>query len=243
MNELALFAGMGGGIIAGRMLGFRTICAVELDGACRERLLRRQLDGVLPLFPIWDDARTFDGTPFAGMVDIVTAGVPCQKNSIAGGTRDPGEEELWLHTFRIIEEVRPEWVALENPPGAIVSTGFLGFILAELAKRGFDARWDRLSAAGSGACHIRWRRWIFAHTNGGAPRGEPGRRERKGRRVSLQPGSPSDSWALTGSSSRLAQPRVGRAGNGMADRVDRLRALGNGIVPQCMAQAWELLTD
>ena len=63
MNELALFAGAGGGILGGRLLGWRTRCAVEVDAYARSVLLARQRDGLLPAFPIWDDVRTFDGKP------------------------------------------------------------------------------------------------------------------------------------------------------------------------------------
>jgi DNA (cytosine-5)-methyltransferase 1 len=63
MDELALFAGAGGGILGGILCGFRTVCAVEISAYCREVLLRRQRDGLLPMFPIWDDIRTFDGKP------------------------------------------------------------------------------------------------------------------------------------------------------------------------------------
>jgi len=74
MNELALFVGAGGGILGSLLCGFRTVCAVEIDPYCREVLLRRQEDGILPLFPIWDDIRTFDGRSFTGVVDVITGG-------------------------------------------------------------------------------------------------------------------------------------------------------------------------
>jgi DNA (cytosine-5)-methyltransferase 1 len=66
VNELALFAGAGGGILGGKLLGWRTVCAVELDAYCRRVLLARQRDGFLPRFPIWDDVQTFDGKPWRG---------------------------------------------------------------------------------------------------------------------------------------------------------------------------------
>jgi len=85
VNELALFAGAGGGILGGKLLGWRTVCAVELDGYARRVLLARQDDGCLPPFPIWDDVRTFDGKPWRGLVDVVSGGFPCQDISVAGG--------------------------------------------------------------------------------------------------------------------------------------------------------------
>lgn len=87
MNELALFTGTGGGLLGSRLLGWTPVCAVEKESYCREVLLRRQRDGLLDLFPIWDDIRTFDGSPWRGAVDIVTAGFPCQPFSAAGTRR------------------------------------------------------------------------------------------------------------------------------------------------------------
>lgn len=77
MNELALFAGAGGGILGGSLLGWKTICAVEIEKYCIEILLQRQRDNILPRFPIWNDITTFDGKPWKGRVDIITGGFPC----------------------------------------------------------------------------------------------------------------------------------------------------------------------
>ena len=88
MNELHLFAGAGGGILGGILLGHTTVCAVEIEPYCRNVLLQRQRDGILPKFPIWDDVCTFDGKPWRGKVDIVCGGFPCQDISSAGGGMD-----------------------------------------------------------------------------------------------------------------------------------------------------------
>ena len=78
MNELALFAGAGGGILGGKLLGWRTVCAVEIEPYPRNVLIARQDDGSLEPFPIWDDVRTFDGKPWRGIIDLVSGGFPCQ---------------------------------------------------------------------------------------------------------------------------------------------------------------------
>ena len=88
MNELALFSGGGGGLLAGKLLGWRTVCAVEKDSYCCRRIMQRQNEGNLAPFPIWDDVCTFDGRPWAGKVDIISAGFPCQDISVAN---DKGE--------------------------------------------------------------------------------------------------------------------------------------------------------
>ena len=88
MNELALFAGAGGGILGGHLLGWRTVCAVEWEQYPASVLCARQNDKILPPFPIWDDCQTFDGYPWRGIVDVVSGGFPCQDISASGG----GEE-------------------------------------------------------------------------------------------------------------------------------------------------------
>ena len=88
MNELALFAGAGGGILGGHLLGWRTVCAVEWEAYPASVLCARQNDGLLPSFPIWDDVQTFDGKPWRGIVDVVSGGFPCQDISVAGGGTD-----------------------------------------------------------------------------------------------------------------------------------------------------------
>src|SRR3989304_2671565 len=115
MNELALFAGAGGGILGGLLLGWRTVCAVEINTYAASVLVARQNDSILPPFPIWDDVRTFDGQPWRGIVDVVSGGFPCQPFSAAGKQNaDADERNLWPETIRIISEVRPHFAFLEN---------------------------------------------------------------------------------------------------------------------------------
>lgn len=163
MNELALFAGGGGGLYASLLLGHTTVCAVEIEPANRRMLLQRQIDGVFPRFPIWDDVRTFDGNPWRGCVDVVSGGFPCQDISSAGpGKGIDGERSgLWVEMARIIREVQPEYAFVENSP-MLTSRG-LHRVLGDLAEMGFDARWGVLGAAHVGAPHLRERIWILAH--------------------------------------------------------------------------------
>ena len=153
IRELALFAGAGGGILGSRLVGSKVVAAVEIDPYCREVLLRRQRDGLLDLFPIWDEARTFDGRPWRGAVDIITAGFPCTPFSVAGkGKAEDDDRNLWPETLRILREVRPEHAFLENVPGLLSpSHGYFGTILADLAEGGYDATWGVLGADDLGA--------------------------------------------------------------------------------------------
>jgi DNA (cytosine-5)-methyltransferase 1 len=178
MNELALFAGHGGGILGGLLLGWRTVCAVEIDDAARQRLIARQDDGTLQPFPVWDDVSTFDGKPWAGLVDVVSGGFPCQDISVTGkGAGITGERSgLWREFARIIREVRPRYVLVENSP-ALVARG-LGTVLGDLAQMGFDARWGVFGADEAALAthcgeipliHNRDRIWIVGFQQGTNP--------------------------------------------------------------------------
>ena len=163
LRELALFAGAGGGILGGKILGWKTLCAVEWDAYARSVLMARQNEGCLEPFPIWDDVQTFDGHPWRGRVDVVSGGFPCQDISAAGkGAGIDGERSgMWSHMARIIREVGPRYVLVENSP-MLTSRG-LGRVLGDLAEMGHDARWGVLGAVHAGAPHKRERIWIVAH--------------------------------------------------------------------------------
>lgn len=173
MRELSLFSGAGGGLLASILLGFRTVCYVEYDAYCQRVIQARIREGFLHDAPIWDDVRTFDGRPWAGLVDVITAGFPCQPFSSAGhrrGADDP--RNMWPSTARIIREVGPRLVFLENVPallgpvrrnGRIIRPSYFGDILSDLAESGYDVRWSCLSAAEVGAPHGRNRVWVLAH--------------------------------------------------------------------------------
>ena len=136
MNELALFAGAGGGILGGYLLGWHTVCGVERDAYAAQVLAQRQNDRALRPFPIWSDVCSFDGTAWQGIVDVVSGGFPCQDISGAGkGAGIEGERSgLWREMARIIREVRPKFVFLENSP-LLVGRG-LAVVLGDLAKMG-----------------------------------------------------------------------------------------------------------
>jgi len=338
MNELALFAGAGGGILGGHLLGWRTVCAVEWEAYPASVLVARQNDKILPPFPIWDDVQTFDGKPWRGIVDVVSGGFPCQDISSAGkGTGIDGERSgMWREMARIIGEVRPKYAFVENSP--MLTTRGLGTVLRDLAEMGYDAEWGVLSAADVGANHQRERIWIVAkqrdilsytehNRHGWGEQQSESTQETDGRysigelanssSSRLQSGS---KWIWSGcnvsqkqsenladsiefriqsklsnkrktskwidgngdakgkeftntSSERLEgssqvweknnkirqnaelwrsiakhswwsiEPNVGRVAYGVADRVDRLKAIGNGQVPLCAATAWTILME
>ena len=161
-----LFAGIGGASYAGKLIGnWRTVCIVEWDKYCQQVIRQRQRDGIFDDCPIWGDIQTFDGKPWAGSVDIVTGGFPCQPFSVAGQRQGESDERnMWPETLRVIDEVRPRFAFLENVPGLITS-GYFGRILGDLTEIGYDCRWTIVSAADVGAPHERKRLWILAYPN------------------------------------------------------------------------------
>ena len=239
MNELALFAGAGGGILGSHLLGWRTVCAVELDEYARRVLLARQDDGCLPPFPIWDDIRTFNGKPWAGRVDIVTGGFPCQDVSVAGkGAGITGAKSgLWKEMARVIGEVRPRFALVENSP-MLTSRG-LGTVLGDLAALGFDAKWGVLGAYHAGGYIKRERLWIVAGAIGGRLEGREHCAAFDDRTIQGGPIA-----ALEQDSPRVdvSNPRAFGSPNVVANRMDRLRCIGNGQVPSVVRLAWETLT-
>ena len=326
MNELALFAGAGGGILGGHLLGWRTVCAVEWEAYPASVLCARQNDGLLESFPIWDDVQTFDGKPWQGIVDVVSGGFPCQDISAAGkGDGLDGERSrMWKEMARIIGEVRPKYAFVENSP-MLTSRG-LGTVLADLAKMGFDAEWGVLSAADVGANHKRDRIWIVGYSNNNGQiatkirnsliersnsnktkQKQTSQFERPGKQYeelaysSFQPfsnksncrsniefdeqqgqgtgningscskgnvsktssigqqgqgkheqpiNSTQNSYGKTNYAESIGRPKfwsvepsLGRVANGVAYRLDRLKAIGNGQVPLCAATAWRLLNE
>ena len=274
LNELALFAGAGGGILGGHLLGWRTVCAVEWEAYPASVLCARQNDGFLPPFPIWDDVQTFDGKPWRGIVDVVSGGFPCQDISAAGkGAGIDGERSgMWGEMARIVHEVRPRYVFVENSP-MLTSRG-LGRVLGDLATMGFDARWGVLGAADVGANHQRDRIWIVARWKGDLPHAQHNRIrwwEQQQKSIEKENANVANSPSLGQQGQReyeqsiypkegcnrktsyaesigrpefwAVEPNVGRVANGVAARVDRLKAIGNGQVPLCAATAWRILSD
>ena len=250
LRELALFAGAGGGILGGHLLGWRTVCAVEYAAYPASVLLARQNDGILPPFPIWDDVRTFDGKPWRGIVDVVSGGFPCQDISSAGkgagieGTRSG----LWREMARIIGEVRPRFVFVENSP-LLVSRG-LAVVISDLASLGYDARWMCLSAGECGANHERDRLWIVgevSNTNEISISDAVRQRQQEQGLYANASDCQADRERKTGyvihDSRWPDESGFCRVAHGVAARMDRLKAIGNGQIPRVAAAAFSILSN
>ncbi len=223
LRELALFAGAGGGVLGGKLLGWQTVCAVEREAYPAQVLAQRQNDGIFEPFPIWSDVSSFDGRPWRKRVDVVSGGFPCQDISSAGngaGIEGP-RSGLWSEMLRIIGEVRPKYAFMENSP-LLVGRG-LAVVISDLAKIGYSCVWGIMGAADVGANHKRERCWILAYPKSVHVQG-----------LNNEQGE----VKLGGGSWWQVEPRLDRVADGVADSVDRLKAIGNGQVPRVAAEAF-----
>ena len=253
----SLFSGIGGIDLGLERAGMTCAWQVEIDPWCRQVLTKH-----------WPNVRRYEDVSAVGgdtlePVDVIAGGFPCQDVSVAGqraGIQAGTRSGLWSEFHRIICELRPRYVFVENVPGLL--TNGMGRVLSDLADIGYDAEWEVLSAADVGAPHLRKRVFIVAHTqivqcNG---RNDNSRICQQGGTVSKfgnrsRTKDVADAISGSGESERIAtgmgrggelgeerepqvspwavEPDVGRVAHGVPRRVDRLKGLGNAVVPQC----------
>jgi DNA (cytosine-5)-methyltransferase 1 len=248
---------------------YRTVCHVEREAYASAILAARMADKALAEAPIWSDLTTFDGKPWRGKVHIVSAGFPCQPWSAAGkkgGIKD--ERWLWPHIDGVIRDTRPEYVFVENVPGLL--NGGIQYVLTDLAKLGFVAEWDVFSAAAIGAPHERARLFILAYNNQAwKPQLQGMLENQRGRNYNgAKKSAASDygkeriprlsqesnlrfsifSWCenVRGPEDLrnrpdIPEPLLWGNRNGYPFYVDRISALGNGVIPAVAARAWREL--
>lgn len=242
LNTLDLFSGIGGFTLGlDKTNGFKTLAFCELNEFC-QRVLRKNWITI----PIYSDIRELGRQKLNddGILDIevITGGFPCQDISIAGKGLgiDNGERSgLWREYYRLICEIRPKYVIVENV-SMLLRRG-IDRILADLAEIGYDAEWEMLSARDFGAPHLRERIFIIAYSSGQRMQGfgqsknigdawikKEWRPSRKDFMLSF-PGTPFErgkSWP---------PPLIRGMDDGISDWAHRIKAIGNAVVP-IMAQ-------
>jgi DNA (cytosine-5)-methyltransferase 1 len=255
LRVLSLFAGIGGFDLGlERTGGFETVAFCEIDSKARLVLAKHW-----PEVPCFDDVRELTAEQ-VGPVDVICGGFPCQDISIAwnGPGIDGARSGLWSEYARLIGELRPRYVIVENV-AALLARG-LGRVLGDLATLGYDAEWNCIPATYVGAPHRRDRLWIVAYPHGGqclrpkrsvrargdaaSCRGEAlahphcvGRDQVEQHVGGGASGErPISAAFYAGEPGRRGwwqvEPNVGRVADGVPARVDRLRQLGNAVVPQ-----------
>ena len=238
LRVLDLFSGIGGFSLGlERTEGFQTVAFCEIDPFCRRVLAKHW-----PEAPCYDDVRTLTAGRLKAdgiSVDVICGGFPCQDISLAGKGAgiDGSRSGLWSEYARLIGELRPDWVVIENVPA--LRTRGADRVLADLEAAGYSCEPAVVGSVHVGAPHRRLRAWLVAYPRSvkhkgvgaahertyapklpGAYSGNQARRER----MRLYP-------AGQGQNRRRTEPDVGRVAYGIPNRVDRLRALGNAVDP------------
>jgi DNA (cytosine-5)-methyltransferase 1 len=172
MNGLDLFSGYGG-ITFALQRWIRPLAYCELDRYAQAIILSRIRSGQLPDAPIWDDIETFPTNEFIGKVDIIYGGFPCQDISVAGdGVGLDGKRSgLFFRLHKLVEEIKPRFVFLENVPA--IRTRGLREVVDAFTDIRYDCRWTRVSAAEVGAPHLRQRWFLLAFADTASEYVEP----------------------------------------------------------------------
>lgn len=232
MNGVDLFTGIGGLTIA---LGgvVRPVAYCESDSFAQAVLLSRMAEGLLPVAPIWDDIRTLRGDMLPH-VDIVYGGFPCTDISSAGGKSglDGSESRLVYELVRLVDELRPEFVFLENVASILVRG--LGKLLGQFSAIGYDSRLTIVSASSVGCAHQRERFFMLSYLSDAGSGRQPHRGAKSKRPFA---------WQKCEEARRQweALPKVCGSSDVVPYRVDRIERLGNSVVPLQAREAFKKL--
>jgi len=233
MKLLDLFSGIGGFSLAARWAGIETVGFCEIDPYCR-RVLEKNFSGV----PIHGDIRTLRGDEF-GPIDIITGGDPCQPHSNAGKRKGKADDRyLWPEMLRVIQRCKPNWIVNENVVGS-VSNLVLDTKISDLEAIGYACRPFIIPACGVEAPHLRERVWLIANASG------LGRKEGGDRAVYRAENEKNAGAKFTGllesTGKWKVNPGIRLLDDGVPGRLDRLKALGNAIVPQIAYQIFKAI--
>lgn len=238
LNSLDLFSGYGG-----MTIGLRKYCKpigyCEIERYAQGIIASRIADGELPVAPIYPDITKLRGE--INTADIITGGFPCQDISVAGSGKGLGGERsgLFFEIIRLTKETRAPFVFLENVPA--IRTRGLREVIRAFTEIGYDCRWTCLSASSVGAKHKRERWFLLAHSNGARFQKERSKQQATRLKHSCVLGNENDNWSEPEKSWWSTEPNVGRVVDGCPNRVDRIKALGNGVVPLQAKTAFEKL--
>jgi DNA (cytosine-5)-methyltransferase 1 len=233
VTHLSLFTGIGGLDLAAEWAGFTTV------GQCEwADYPTKVLEKHWPDVPRWRDVHDLTAADFTvrtglATVDCISGGFPCQPHSVAGKRQASADErDLWPEYRRVVCEIKPRWVVAENVPGIFSSDNgqFFRNILRDFAEMGFDVGWATISAASVGAIHRRERVAIVAHANSIRLQGWVLENDSKASRRFAQ-GVPA-SFLQRATKNNLAESAVCGGNDGVSRKMDRLKCLGNAVVPQ-----------
>jgi DNA (cytosine-5)-methyltransferase 1 len=241
LTHLSLFTGIGGLDLASEWAGFTIVGQCEFADYSTMVLEKHW-----PAVPRWRDIRDLTADEFFRRtgkrnVTVVSGGFPCQPHSLAGMRKASGDErDLWPEYARIIREIGPDWVVAENVPGLLSSEHgrFFGKILIDLDTLGYDAAWGVWGACDVGALHERERVCIVAHANRLMGKAWDGLHKKHGRPIQ---GSNQEKRFY--SLGEISEAYMCGNDDGIPARVDRLRCLGNAVVPQQFFPVFEAIAE
>ena len=245
MTHLSLFTGIGGLDIAAEWAGFQTV------GQCEwAEYQTKVLEKHWPDVTRWRDIRTLTKESFyerTGLrtVDVISGGFPCQPHSKAGRRRASCDDrDLWPEMRRVISEIRPTWVVGENVRGILSSEDgrFFRGILREFSELGYDVGWCCIRASEVGGVHNRERIGIIAHTSRVRRMGDEPKIDRMDRNKQAlnDPYSGPEEWQRQ---CNLFEPKLLRDHDGVPNWVDRIKCLGNAVVPQQFFPIFKAIHD
>ena len=254
MKHASLFSGIGGFDLAAYWMGWENVFQVEIDSFCRKVLAKN-----FPNTIRHEDIKEFNGQQYRGTIDVLSGGFPCQPFSVAG--KRAGKEDdryLWEEMLRVIREVQPTFVVGENVPGIIGMA--LDHVLADLENQGYTTETFIVPACAKNAWHRRDRVWLVAYSNsigsiesGKELKSEQFNKNEPERGIFTNTNDTrcekqrdaitarTELFAPQCSSWWQAEPSVGRVVDGLPNRVDRLKGLGNAIVPQIALEIFKVL--
>jgi len=256
MQVLDLFSGIGGFSLGLERAGMETVAFCEVDKKAQLVLKKHW-----PNIPVFDDVKTLNKEKLDDhsiSVELICGGFPCQDLSVAGSGAglEGNRSGLWYEYYRLIKEIKPSWVIIENV--SVLRSRGLETVLKGLSEIGYDAEWHCIPASAVGAPHRRDRIWIIAYPTtdskhwGSEPQFTDDRewqevydelgwvrpeipdtmREGLERQWTLSSRIGSELSDTRNNSWWEVEPDVGRVAHGVPNRVDRLKQLGNSIVPQ-----------
>lgn len=243
ITHCSLFAGIGGFDLAAEWMQWENKFQCEKDEWCRKVLAKN-----FPTVERYGDITKESFTNWVHKITILTGGFPCQPFSVAGAERGAGDERyLWGEMLRAINEIKPPYIVAENVPGLLTNSGGMVFkqVCADLEHSGYEVQAVIIPAAGKNAIHKRERVWIIAYSNDRATEhaiqagwnlsasvdenvytNSNSSRQQECRTERRTPGH------LTSSFSGEIETAICGADDGLSYWVDRIRGLGNAIVPQ-----------
>lgn len=242
LKMLDLFSGIGGFSLAASWTNkIETKAFCEIDPFCQQ-VLRKHW----PNLPIFDDVKTLTRSSLNCSIDIISGGFPCQDISVANKVQKGLEGQksgLWFEYLRLIKEFSPKYVVIENVSN--LRNKGLNVVLQNLSEVGYDAEWHCIPASHVGAPHQRDRIWILAYPqsvfcNGGKIYNE---KFNEMSSVFSKFGNNYSERFKYRNGWVFSESAICRKNDGVPKQVDRLRALGNAIVPQVVYPIFKIITE